>query len=80
MGPYVSQFLLKGNTDPRKPDGQGRDADDGYITYGSQVIDQRQWTVKGFPELGAAADYLTGFPAGWRCRTAGMSGAMTSST
>ncbi|WP_233165830.1 vanadium-dependent haloperoxidase [Archangium sp. Cb G35] len=61
VGPYVSQFLLKGNVDPRKPEGQGRDAADGYITYGSQVIDQRHWTVKGFPELGAAADYLTGF-------------------
>jgi hypothetical protein len=61
VGPYVSQFLLKGNIDPRKPDGQGRDAAEGFITYGSQVIDQRQWTVRGFPELGAAADYLTNF-------------------
>jgi hypothetical protein len=61
VGPYVSQFLLKGNVDPRKPDGQGRNAADGFITYGSQVIDQRQWTVRGFPELGAAADYLTNF-------------------
>jgi len=61
VGPYVSQFLWKGNIDPRKPDGQGRDADEGFITYGSQVIDQRQWTVKGFPDLGAAADYLTVF-------------------
>jgi hypothetical protein len=61
VGPYVSQFLWKGNIDPRKPDGQGRDADEGYITYGSQVIDQRQWTVKGFPQIGAAADYLTQF-------------------
>lgn len=61
VGPYVSQFLWKGNIDPRKPDGQGRDADEGFITYGSQVIDQRQWTVKGFPELGASADYLTQF-------------------
>ncbi len=61
VGPYVSQFLWKGNSDPRKPDGEGRDADEGFITYGSQVIDQRQWTVKGFPELGAAADYLTQF-------------------
>ncbi|HEX5745381.1 MAG TPA: hypothetical protein VFZ09_04000 [Archangium sp.] len=59
VGPYVSQFLWKGNSDPRKPDGQGRDADEGFITYGTQVIDQRQWTVKGFPDLGAAADYLT---------------------
>jgi hypothetical protein len=62
VGPYVSQFLWKGNIDPRKPDGQGRDADEGFITYGSQVIDQRQWTVRGFPELGASADYLTQFP------------------
>ena len=23
VGPYVSQFLLKGNIDPRKPDGPG---------------------------------------------------------
>lgn len=61
VGPYVSQFLLKGNSDPRKPDGQGRDADEGFITYGSQVIDQRQWTVKGFPDVGATADYLTTF-------------------
>ena len=34
VGPYVSQFLLKGNVDPRKPDGQGRDAAEGFITYG----------------------------------------------
>ncbi|MFE8602801.1 vanadium-dependent haloperoxidase [Archangium violaceum] len=61
VGPYISQFLWKGNSDPRKPDGQGRDADEGFITYGSQVIDQRQWTVKGFPEIGAAADYMTQF-------------------
>jgi hypothetical protein len=60
-GPYVSQFLWKGNIDPRKPDGQGRDADEGFITYGTQVIDQRHWTVQGFPQLGAAADYLTRF-------------------
>ncbi len=55
VGPYVSQFLWKGNADPRKPDGQGRDADEGYITYGSQVIDQRQLTVV------PGVDYLTGF-------------------
>lgn len=61
IGPYISQFLWKGNIDPRKPDGQGRDADEGFITYGAQVIDQRQWTVKGFPEIGATADYLTQF-------------------
>ncbi|PTL80351.1 phosphoesterase [Vitiosangium sp. GDMCC 1.1324] len=61
VGPYISQFFWKGNSDPRKPDGQGRDADEGFITYGSQVIDQRQWTVKGFPDIGATADYLTTF-------------------
>jgi hypothetical protein len=44
-GPYVSQFLWKGNSDPRKPVGQGRSAADGFITYGTQVIDQRQLTV-----------------------------------
>lgn len=59
VGPYVSQFLVKGNIDPRQPDGQGRDANEGFVTFGSRVIDQRQRTVKGFPELGAAADYLT---------------------
>ncbi|HEX7242888.1 MAG TPA: hypothetical protein VF263_21555, partial [Longimicrobiaceae bacterium] len=41
VGPYVSQFLWKGNTDPRKPDGLGRDANEGYVSYGAQVIDQR---------------------------------------
>jgi hypothetical protein len=61
VGPYVSQFLWKGNSDPRKVQGQGRDARDGFITFGTQVIDQRQLTVKGFPQLGAAADYLTNF-------------------
>ena len=53
VGPYVSQFLLKGNADPRKPDGMGRDADEGYITYGTLVIDQRQLTVQ------PGVDYLT---------------------
>jgi hypothetical protein len=41
VGPYVSQFLLKGNVDPRKPVGQGRNAADGFISYGSRTIDQR---------------------------------------
>jgi len=59
VGPYVSQFLLKGNVDPRKPDGQGRDADEGYITYGAQVIDQRVLP----PQVGK--DYLTDFGV-WR--------------
>ncbi|MET0398245.1 MAG: vanadium-dependent haloperoxidase [Longimicrobiaceae bacterium] len=61
VGPYVSQFLWKGNSDPRKMPGGGRNASDGYIAYGSQVIDQRQQTVLGYPDLGAAADYLTDF-------------------
>ncbi|HYR07061.1 MAG TPA: vanadium-dependent haloperoxidase, partial [Longimicrobium sp.] len=41
VGPYVSQFLLKGNADPRKLPGLGRNADEGYISYGARVIDQR---------------------------------------
>jgi hypothetical protein len=52
MGPYVSQFLLKGNNDPRKPDGLGRDANEGFISYGSRVIDQRQIPAA------AGVDYL----------------------
>ena len=55
VGPYVSQFLVKGNADPRKPAGQGRDAVDGFISYGARTIDQRlfpaTWDV----------DYLTAF-------------------
>ncbi|HEY0038423.1 MAG TPA: vanadium-dependent haloperoxidase [Longimicrobium sp.] len=62
VGPYVSQFMWKGNSDPRKAPGQGRNASDGYIAYGSQVIDQRQQTVQGFPMAGLAADYLYDFP------------------
>ena len=41
VGPYVSQFLVKGNVDQRKPAGLGHDAADGYISYGSRVINQR---------------------------------------
>jgi hypothetical protein len=55
-GPYVSQFLLKGNIDPRKPAGFGRDATDGFISYGARVIDQRL-----VPAL-AGKNYLGGFP------------------
>ncbi|HEX7241028.1 MAG TPA: vanadium-dependent haloperoxidase [Longimicrobiaceae bacterium] len=58
VGPYVSQFLLKGNVDPRKPDGLGRDADEGYISYGSRVIDQRIVPQAAF------SDFLTLF-SGW---------------
>ncbi|HEX8904663.1 MAG TPA: vanadium-dependent haloperoxidase [Longimicrobiaceae bacterium] len=55
IGPYVSQFLVKGNVDQRKPAGQGRNAADGYISYGSRNIDQRL-----FPAT-ANTDYLTDF-------------------
>ncbi|HEX2210405.1 MAG TPA: hypothetical protein VHG93_22190 [Longimicrobium sp.] len=55
VGPYVSQFLLRGNVDPRKPAGQGRDAVDGFISYGSRTIDQRLFPAS------ANADYLTAF-------------------
>jgi hypothetical protein len=62
VGPYVSQFMWKGNSDPRKAPGQGRNASDGFVAYGSQVIDQRQQTVQGFPMAGLGADYLFDFP------------------
>jgi hypothetical protein len=55
VGPYVSQFLLKGNNDPRKPDGLGRDANEGFISYGARVIDQR------LIPAAAGTDYLTTF-------------------
>jgi hypothetical protein len=57
VGPYVSQFLLRGNKDPRKPDGLGRDANEGFISYGSRVIDQR------LVPAAAGVDYLTTFSA-----------------
>jgi hypothetical protein len=57
VGPYVSQFLWKGNNDQRKPDGLGRDANEGFISYGSRVIDQR------LVPAAAGVDYLTTFPA-----------------
>jgi len=56
VGPYLSQFLLKGTSDPRLPAGQGRSTTDGLITYGDLKIDQRQvTTVPGI-------DYLVDFP------------------
>jgi len=55
VGPWVSQFLLKGNNDPRKPAGLGRDANEGYVSYGAQVIDQ--WIIPA----AAGVDYLTSF-------------------
>jgi hypothetical protein len=57
-GPYVSQFLLKGNNDRRgSPALTPRLAKEGLIAYGTQVIDQRQLTAA--PQV----DYLTGFNA-----------------
>ena len=55
VGPYVSQFLWKGNNDQRKPDGLGRDANEGFVSYGAQVIDQR------IVPQAAGVDYLTDF-------------------
>ncbi|HET7461175.1 MAG TPA: vanadium-dependent haloperoxidase [Longimicrobium sp.] len=57
VGPYVSQFLLKGTTDPRKPDGLGRDANEGFVAHGAQVNDQR------LIPAAAGVDYLTTFSA-----------------
>jgi hypothetical protein len=55
VGPYVSQFLVRGNVDPRRQPGQGRNAADGFISYGSRTIDQRQITAE------AGTDWLTDF-------------------
>ena len=53
VGPYISQFLLRGNTGRRGPKSAkkttstlpGRNTcfepDDGYIVYGAQIVDQR---------------------------------------
>jgi hypothetical protein len=57
VGPYVSQFLLKGNVDSRKPDGLGQDAVEGFISYGARVIDQRLIPAT------AGVDYLLEFGA-----------------
>ncbi len=55
VGPYVSQFLVKGNQDRRKPAGLGRDATDGYVSYGARAINQR------LVPAAANTDYLTDF-------------------
>jgi hypothetical protein len=55
VGPYVSQFLLKGNVDPRKPDSEGRDAEEGIVSYGAQGIDQKIAPAK------TGVNYLTVF-------------------
>jgi hypothetical protein len=54
-GPYVSQFLVRGNVDPRRQAGEGRNAVDGFISYGSRTIDQRQVTAE------PAIDWLQDF-------------------
>jgi membrane-associated phospholipid phosphatase len=56
-GPYVSQFLLRGNVDARTADGLGRCACEGIISYGAQVIDQRILAAQ------SGVDYLTRFRA-----------------
>lgn len=55
VGPYISQFLLKGNKDLCNPMSGSCvvSENDGLIKYGCQYIDQRQWTV--VPGI----DYLT---------------------
>lgn len=52
-GPYISQFLLIGNADPAL----GLTPQDGFISYGTLKIDQRQRTAL------AGTDYLTRFEA-----------------
>jgi hypothetical protein len=54
-GPYLSQFLVKGNADPGAQPGQGRSAQDGFIRYGALRIDQRHKTVV------PGVNYLTEF-------------------
>lgn len=55
VGPYLSQFLLKGNAIKGLADGQGAAAQDGFIQYGTLLIDQRQKTVD------AGSDFMTSF-------------------
>ncbi len=45
VGPYISQFLLIGNTGINSRD-QEREVSDGYITYGALNIDQRVRNAK----------------------------------
>ncbi len=47
-GPFISQFLLRGNDDALFSDNlaNARKVVHGYIKYGSRSIDQRQETVK----------------------------------
>ncbi|MEL6869546.1 MAG: vanadium-dependent haloperoxidase [Pseudomonadota bacterium] len=66
-GPYISQFMLAGNDSLRAGAGPGSnfpgtnasyDPEDGFINFGSQIIDQRGTTAK------ACLDYMTNW-AGW---------------
>jgi PAP2 superfamily len=50
-GPYVSQFLVIGNADPAL----GLSPDDGFISYGTLKVDQRQRTTM------PGVDFLTRF-------------------
>jgi hypothetical protein len=57
VGPYLSQFMFLGNAIKTGPGMViGLNPDDGFISYGTQLIDQRQRTAE--PGL----DYLTTFP------------------
>jgi hypothetical protein len=57
VGPYLSQFLLIGNADASAPAGLGQNPQDGFVSYGTLKINQRQRTVLG---LGAGGtDFLT---------------------
>jgi hypothetical protein len=69
VGPYISQFLLKGTAQRSKP-GIPQVPDEGFIEYGTLRIDQRQRTVLpvllppgGVP--GGGTDFLTEFVR-WR--------------
>lgn len=57
VGPYLSQFLVIGSADPPPPAGIGLQPQDGFIKYGTLLIDQRQRTAQ------PGIDYLTTFSA-----------------
>jgi hypothetical protein len=63
VGPYLSQFLLIGNADPPPPGGVGLLPQDGFIKYGTLLIDQRQRTILGVvpPGTTGGADFLTSY-------------------
>jgi hypothetical protein len=55
VGPYVSQFLWKGNNDPRKLDFLGLDAAEGWVSHGASIIPQ------SIRPAATGVDYLTDF-------------------